>query len=391
MNFLSRFQRQQKQTPRAYSLIDVGRDSVKAAVVLKTPGSKEFEVVGYGQAKTGGYDITGGRTEANAITRPVNAALTQAEDNTEATTGHKIVPDDAVFILAGRACIGKAVTARQGRQKPGLPITAKELQSLRNRAEKLARQDLAKELEEGGQWLPLAVTDAGTRIDDHVVLDGVGLTGGEIAFWVFAIAGQAGALRALAVLANRLDLTIAGIVASPHALAAAVPQAEAIILDVGYTGTDICLIKNDALVAADWIPFGGYFFSRALARHMNISQSEADALKLAFARSELEAETAQQIDAHFETLRQRWYTEALEMMTGLAGHKPLPRQIYLTGGGSLLPGLDKWLRSNPEPFISAPEVNWLGRQPLPFIKNSTESLNYDLFALTLSGVVGIPE
>ena len=391
MNFLPRFQQQENQTPRAYSLIDVGRESVKVAVVLKTPGSKEFELVGYGQAETGGHDITGGRIEANAVTRPVNAALTQAEDSTEAAAGQKIVPDDAIFILAGRACIGKSVTSRYSRQKPGIPITTKELQSVRSSAENLARQNLAKELEEGGQWQPLAVTDAGTRIDDQGVLDGVGLAGREITFSVFAIAGQAGALRALEVLANRLDLMIAGIVASPHALAAAVPHAEAIILDVGYTGTDICLIKNDALVAADWIPFGGYFFSQALARQMNISHLEANTLKLAFSQGELEAENARQIDAHFEPLRQRWYTEVLEMAAGLVEHKPLPRQIYLTGGGSLLPGLDKWLRSNPEPFISAPEVNWLGKQPFPFIKNVTEPLNYNLFALALSGVIGIPD
>jgi hypothetical protein len=64
MRFLHRFQPKQKQKPTAYSLIDVGRDTVKAAVVLVIPDNVEPQVIGYGQAETGGHDITGGRIEA---------------------------------------------------------------------------------------------------------------------------------------------------------------------------------------------------------------------------------------------------------------------------------------------------------------------------------------
>ena len=390
MNLLRRFQRKKQQRPTAYSLIDVGRDTVKAAVVLALPGHSTPQVVGYGRAETGNRDITGGRLEAGAVIRPVNVALTQAEDSTEEFIGQKIVPDHAVFALAGRASVGKLFTVTQTRPKPAEAILPKELHNLRDRAERLVRQGLADTYFEGGQWQPLAVTDAGLRLDNYPVLDGIGLTGAEITFSVFGVAGQAGALRALEVLAHRLDLSLANVVASPQALAAMVPYADAVILDIGFSGTDVCLIKGNALVSADWMPFGGYFFTQSLARSMHIDQPTARALKHALSKDELSEEKAEQVELHLAPIRRRWHKAALELLTERSPYNSLPRRIFMTGGGSLLPGLDKLLRTNPDPFDSAPDVSQLVSQGLP-VKDLTGALDYNLFALTISLIVGLPE
>lgn len=391
MKFLSRFQRKVKQTPTAYSLIDVGRDIIKASVILMIPDNIEPQIVGYGQAETGNHDITGGRIEADAVTQPTNAALTQAEDSTEVYIGRKIVPDDVIFVLAGRATIGELFTVKQARPNPAEPISIKELNSLRVRAERLVRRRLENTSFEGGQWQPLAVTDAGIRLDDHLVLDGVGLTGKEISFSVFGVAGQAGALRALEVLARRLDLAIANIVASPHALASITPHTEAIVLDIGFSGTDLCLIRNDALVATDWMPLGGYFFTQSLAKVMGLGLEEAKTLKHAYSNGALTAAEVAQVETYLEPLRSRWYEAVMEVLTDLSLDKALPKRIYMTGGGSLLPGLDKLLRSDPLPFDSAPEVFQLGRKKLSSIKDLTDSLDYNIFALTLGSTIGLPE
>jgi hypothetical protein len=71
--------------------------------------------------------------------------------------------------------------------------------------------------------------------------------------------------------------------------------------------------------------------------------------------------------------------------------RPLPRRIFLTGGGSLLPGLDKLLRSDLTPFDRAPEVARLGAGSLPAIQDLTDGLDYNLFLLTLSLVAGLPD
>jgi cell division ATPase FtsA len=391
MKFLRRFPQKKKRKPTAYSLVDIGRDTVKAVVALRKPDTRESEIIGYGLAETGGHDISGGRLEATAVTVPVNAALTQAEDSTEAVVGRKVVPDDVIFALAGRAAVGKLFTVQQTRPKPAEPIRAKELANLRSRAERLVRQSLANLPVEGGQWQALAVTDAGIRLDDHLVLEGLGLTGQEISFSVFGVAGQAGALRALRVLANRLDLEVANVVAASQALAAITPQSEAIIMDTGLSATDIYLMRDNALVAAGSIPFGGAFFTQAIAQALNLDLAEAEALKRTFVAGQLPEAEADQIEAHLDGAHCRWYDAVMEFLVQSTGMKPLPRKIYLTGGGNLLPGLDRLMRANPAPFQRAPEVARLGAQSLASAKDLTHNLDYNLFGLALSLIVGLPE
>ncbi|MFN8453518.1 MAG: pilus assembly protein PilM [Anaerolineae bacterium] len=391
MKVLPRFQSGKKRRPTVYSLVDIGRDTVKAAIIRLVPDSPEIQVIGYGLVATGGHDITGGRLEAAAVTAPVNEALTQAEDSTEATVGRKVVPDDVIFALAGRATAGKLFTIHQTRPRSTQPVTAKELASLRSRAERLVRQGLSDLPVEGGQWQALAVTDAGIQLDHRLALEGLGLTGREITFSVFGVAAQAGALRALRVLANRLDLEVANVVAASQALAALTPSTEAIILDTGLSGTDICLIRNNALVAAGSIPFGGAFFTQALAQAMQLEPAEAEKLKRDVGLGKLSPERAELVDCHLRNARARWYKAALEFLVRSAGEWPLPRKIYLTGGGNLLPGLDKLLCSNPDPFERPPEVLWLGSHLSVPIKDLTNTLDYKLFTLTLSLTAGLPE
>ena len=136
MKFLDRFRPKKTRKPTSFSLVDIGRDTVKAIIVLKVPGTSELQVVGYGLTETGGHDIAGGRLEATAVIHPVNAALMRAEDSTEAFIGRKVVPDDVIFALAGQTSYGELFTVRHTRPNPAKPISAKELNHLAARADR---------------------------------------------------------------------------------------------------------------------------------------------------------------------------------------------------------------------------------------------------------------
>ncbi len=391
MSFLHRFRPQKSSKPMSYSLVDIGRDTVKALVVLIVPGTNEPQIVGYGLAETGGHDVAGGRLEAAAVTAPVNVALTQAEDSTEKMTGQKIVPDDVIFALPGRAAKAELFTIRQNRTDASKPVTAREIIRLNTRAERAARQKLSELPVERGQWQALAVTDAGIRLDGHLVLDGVGLNGQELALSVFGVAGRASALRALELLANRLDLLVANVVASWHALGLTVPNAEAVVLDVGFSGTDVCLIRDDAVVAAEWFPLGGEFFTQALAQVVGISPIQALDLKHAWGDDLLSEDEADQVDVWLEKAQYRWYKTLMQVLAKFSAGRPLPWKIYLTGGGSLLPGLERFLRADPRPFVRAPELARLSHHSRAGIRDLTDGFDKNLFSLALSLTAGLPE
>ena len=143
-------------------------------------------------------------------------------------------------------------------------------------------------------------------------------------------------------------------------------------------------------MAADWMPFGGYFFTQSLARSMDIEPATAKAFKHALADGDLPPQKASELETHLAVLRRRWHLAVLGVLTELSPADSLPRRIFITGGGSLLPGLDKLLRTDPVPFDAAPEVSLLGRQALP-VKDLTGALSNNLFTLTLSLTAGLPE
>lgn len=395
-SFLERFQRPKTEGPLAYSLVDIGQDTTKAVVILCLPDQNDFQVVGHSVVNTEGRDICGGRLEAEAIFDPVNKALTEAEDSAQQYIGQKIVPDDVIFALPGRGTMGRLFTVQQTRPNGQTPISEKELNTLRSRAERLVKQGLVKE---EGSWRPLAVTDAGIYLDERLAMGGVGLTGTEVSFSVFGVAGQVGAMRALETLAERLNLEVANIMAASQALAAIIPNPEAIVLDTGAAGTDIYLIWDNVLVATDWVPFGGQFFTQSLAHAMSVDDGKAQTLKHAYGSDELDASERNRINSYLSGARQRWYKGVMDSLGKIAAQadsqvksKPrtLPHQILLVGAGNLLPGLDRMLKSDAAPFVRAPEVDRFNAQSAVPMKDLTDGFDANVFTLALSLSVGLP-
>jgi cell division protein FtsA len=244
---------------------------------------------------------------------------------------------------------------RQTRSDPKAPIAAREIKTAWERAERLAREQLALLGEKDGNWKPLAITPGAMTVDGHQVTDPVGLKGKELSLSVFGMAVRPPALRGAKAIAERLDLALVDVVASPQSLASVVPQREAILLDIGAQGTSLHLIQHDARVATAWWPQGGAFFTLGLARAFRATMEEAEALKRAYSDGALSERDHGLVAGSLHKPVAEW-REALSVRLGRmaqqeAGCRPgdsplnskpagsLPGRIYLTGGGSLLPDL----------------------------------------------------
>ncbi len=178
-----------------------------------------------------------------------------------------------------------------------------------------------------------------------------------------------------------LGLNIIKVVATAQALTALVSANEAIVLDVGFSGTGIYVMGNGLLIKTTWVALGGNFFTQSLARVAQTTMPIAKEWKHALTAGDLTAQEAQWLNSHLDTARQRWSDAVLEALKPLALH--LPRHIYLTGGGSKLPGLAKSLRLASAMYHYAPEVTSLKINSSPTIKNLVGQFDEQLFALAI--------
>jgi len=351
--------------PRYLSLVDFGADSVKAAVVRREEGG--VRLLGYGVASAQGADLTGGRAAVAALVRAADQALVAAEDQTEpAPAGSgpasgKIVPDDAIFGLPARLTRGQSFSTHQSRPEGGAPITARELKAAWGRLERTAREQLARLDQEGNRWQPLAVVPGITLVDGRQVTDPVGMKGQVLSLSVFGVAVWPSVLRAATAVAKGLEVALLDVAAGAQALAALVPQREAILIEIGWQGTSLSLIRNDALVATRSWGQGGAYFTDALSEAFCCPADEAEGLKRTYAGGALSARDSQLVARALAAPLAGWFESLIGVLGQVAeddvtrtmspqGIDPaegaahpadyaLPGHIYLTGGGSWLPGL----------------------------------------------------
>ncbi len=353
--------RSDNKQPGFFSLVDFGTDTVKAVVVRREKAG--VRILGYGFAPVEGHSLAGGRADIAALAAAADGALVAAEDRTEAADHGKIVPDEALFCIPAQLTRGECFTVRQTRAAPDVPIAGRELKNAWERVERLARERLALLGDDDDKvpWKPLAITPGVITVDGHQVTDPVGLKGRDLSLSAFGVAAWPPALQAAEAIADRLELALINLVAAPQSLTAVVPQREAILIDIGALGTGLHLIRHDVLVSTSWWPQGGQFFTQSLCRAFRCLPEEAEALKRAYADQVLSTSDKdlvarslakpiaiwlESLAGHLQQMTSRQVacrpTDA-PLDSDRADH--LPGRIYLTGGGSLLPGLSQALNA----------------------------------------------
>ncbi|MCR4405840.1 MAG: hypothetical protein NUW24_02805 [Anaerolineae bacterium] len=363
--------------PAYRSILDVGTTWAKTLVVAEQNG--EARVIGRGRAHhRGAFAANGKIADANALAVACEAALCQAEDMTEETTGRKVVPDTAVI---GIPCHWLAISCQtfvHRRRQPEVRVEEDEVERVVVRAGRLATQDLARRL--SPTIASLTVVDASLvslAIDGHRVTDPLGLQGGELAATVSVAAAPGEALAALYTLAEALELEPAYLVAEPQAMAHHLNR-DSIVLDVGGMSTGVYLICNGKLLAADALPLGGDGFGQSLAAVFNLSGRQMQALQRAYEKGLLSEEDTAHVQAALRDTIQNWLQAVAGCLERMAVSEYLPHQIYLCGGGSRWPDVLEATRTYPWisrlPFARYPQIQRLDPVQLPGPINGTGRL-----------------
>src|SRR2546428_1307728 len=353
---------------RHFTVLDIGTDLIKVLVVRRD--GPDGEVLGVGREPQGPAAMSGGAiADLESVIQSCNRALEAAEDMA------KTVPGQVVVGIAGELIKGFSSTIAYPRENPKSRVRSGEMSTMLQMVQRRALREAQHllELERSyGQLEARLVHSAITtvRVDGYPVTNPVGFTGKNLEVTVFNTFAPMTHIGAIETVVRELDLELAAAVAQPYELARACANEEVwaeggIFVDIGGGTTDVALIRDGGVEGTRMFNLGGRAFTRRLALAFGLSYEEAEARKLRHSEGLLSAEQHRQVSdllgADAEVLLQGLALSIKELSRG----ERLPTNIYLCGGGSLLPELTlEMVKNNWSAGLPFPREP-LGRDPVP--------------------------
>lgn len=351
---------------RHFTALDIGTDLVKALVVRRE--GQDGSVLGVGREPQHPNAMSSGAiADIDAVIDACNRALEAAEDMAGT------VPGQAIVGVAGELVKGFSSAIAVQRERPDTRVRSAELRQMLKLVEQRALREAQHllELERSyGQLEARLVHSAITqvRMDGYPVTTPMGFQGRNLEITVFNTFAPMTQVGASETVLRELDLELAAMVAQPYALARATAGDEAweqggIFVDIGGGTTDVALLRDGGVEGTRMFNLGGRAFTRRLALAFGLTYEEAEARKLRHAEGLLPPDQEEQV-------RRLFTADAEVLLQGLAlclrelsrGDR-LPPNLYLCGGGSLLPELMVELRrpgwAEDLPFSREPQARLL--------------------------------
>jgi cell division protein FtsA len=228
-------------------------------------------------------------------------------------------------------------------------------------------------------------------IDGQRVSNPLGFQGKDVSIGIFNAFAPIVQLGALQTIVEELNLDLLTVAAEPYAVAKAVTMEDsqefsAIFVDIGGGTTDVAIVRNGGLEGTKMFGFGGRTFTKRLSEVLNVSFSNAEEIKLSYAKKILDEKSNRLVHEALDSDCKVWLA-GVELSLGEFSTargpeepevEPLPSKILLCGGGSALPDIkkvlsqDKWYERMP--FAKKPEVNFIQTTDVGRVHDKTKEL-----------------
>jgi hypothetical protein len=369
-------------SPAYISVIDPGTTTLRVLVV---------EVAG-GQTTIWGWDERPGSADASQLAGACEQALARAEEMARERAGHFLLADQMWVGLPASRLRGGAWPIVQRRSRPDHPVEERELEALLARGLRLSANRLADPGDPG--WLLVDTAAVTLTVDGRRVTDPVGFRGKELGATVFAALARAERIEAWRAVAKEFEFSTLTLSAAPLALAASLAEPQGILLDVGGATTDLTWWRMGRPVALGSLALGGADLTRSLLRKWRLSPERAEHLKAAYVSGRLRPDARSDVLEVMAPALQTWLKEVEVLLTSLNHEELLPQQIYVQGGGSVLPEIVDAVRSlawsQRLHFARYPQVGRLQPTDVPGVVNRTDRGRAagDVTALALAAWAG---
>lgn len=384
-----------KHARNSFLALDIGTEFVKALVV-QIDGDKG-RVLGVGKTRQNVSEMQSGAvTDIAAVIRNCKEALAEAERMAA------VSPDQLVLGIAGELVKGATRTVRYRRHEPQTKIHIEELKNIIHKVQWKAFEHLRAEMayETGYNEIDVKLVNAAImdiKVDDYRVPNPIGFQGNDVVVSVFNAFSPLVHYGVLQTIAAELNIGLLAITAEPYALARAFgserqEHANVVLLDVGGGTTDIAVIKDGMLVGTKMFTIGGRSFTKRLSQNLNVSFSEAEEIKLAYAGNRLEKQSHKIVQQGLKADTEVWLTGVKLTLSELTNIDRLPSKILLCGGGAHLPDLkqvlteEDWWKNLP--FMKKPHVSFVHPHDLTTVEDQTNLLHdpQDITPLALAAL-----
>lgn len=301
---------------------DDGR--VQAGVVRLNNGSAEL--LGVATSMTDGLKRSG-NPDMDRWLAGADQAISQAEEMTPLAGNRKVVPDYLAICVPSNLVESLPLTVMRDRRGQNEAISRMEVQALLERGFRQAQDDLESQ-DPHGEIIYGSIGQF--ALDGQYIPEPVGLHGGQLEASLCFNTVPLEWLRAMEMLAQRLELVLTLMVPEQAAFAGAITDDNAwlIILDDHYTC--IGLVNRGYLMWSAKIPVGEREIVGEIGKAMALQGRAMDVQMRTYRDGKLSQEVEDRLIRAFWVQLRRWMSDlANEASKALSGNRANPSTIYL--------------------------------------------------------------
>lgn len=274
------------------------------------------------------------------------------------------------------------------RDKPTGKISALEEKSLQERIIKKAQREVSEKfasesgiLQNDIHWISSKIIEA--KVDGYGVESAAGYEGKELSYKILFTFLPQGYFQKIGRI---IDESVGRVVKISQGLEF-LPElcGNGLFLDIGGNVTQAVFVRNNVLGEIFEFDKGGREFSLSLSRSLGMDEENARLLKEKYSNNLLSSSAAKKAKELLLEGQRSWYQDLVSRVEALALRGMVPSEVFLYGGGSLLPQIQECLEQERTadlgvtPIFNAPRARVVSLKSLGLVEDATESLKSPQF------------
>lgn len=345
-----------RQNPKdAFLILDIGTKIIKALIFFVEDG--KIVVLGYGKEP---QKIENYQKDIKRLADLCKVAIFRAERQARFQGVRLRKIRGVVLGFGGGVIKGETFSQKFFREDPQKYIDVGELKNILQRFQWKAKEEICRRPEETVSCPPKLLQSwiCEARVDGYQVANPFDFQGKEVLLSVFNSYCSSDFFNFLEEFSLLLKLEILSILDENFSVYQAVlqkkaPNFGAILIDVGGLSTQVSLIRKGNFEKSVNFGMGSQNFTNLLIKNFGISEMEAEDIKVKYGNGELGYGVAKKITKIFEPVVSLWYKAFNLAIEEFPFQNYLPSQIYLFGGGSILPEIkDGFIKKKAKEHIS---------------------------------------